>query len=128
MFPVCCHLVAILLPLKCLIDNVVTEVATFQTMSTCKPNLRSLNINMVVGVFDGCLTISSWQTSKISTVFPTGRAVLTRRSRLRSVRLFFVILVRLLFVLFQSARTDLELLIRQTVFGDGEDFRGHPWH
>ena len=39
------------------------------------------------------------------------------RSRLSIVRRFFVILVRLLFVLFQSARTDSELLIRRTVFG-----------
>jgi hypothetical protein len=39
------------------------------------------------------------------------------RSRLRTLRRFFVILVRLLVVLFQSARTGLELLNRHTVFG-----------
>jgi hypothetical protein len=36
--------------------------------------------------------------------------------RLRIVRRFFVILVRLLFVMFQSARTVSELLIRHPVF------------
>ena len=43
MLPVCCHPVAILLPFKCLTDNDVADVATFQTISTCKSNLKSLN-------------------------------------------------------------------------------------
>jgi hypothetical protein len=49
--------VAEMLHLKSLTINRVAGVAGFQTISTCKPNLKSLNINMVVGVFDGFLSI-----------------------------------------------------------------------
>jgi hypothetical protein len=49
MFPVCCHLVAILLPLKRLTNNDVADVATFQTISTCKLHIKPLTINIVVG-------------------------------------------------------------------------------
>jgi len=45
--------VAEMLHLKSLTINIVTGVTGFQTMSTCKTNIKSLNINMVVGVFDG---------------------------------------------------------------------------
>jgi hypothetical protein len=45
--------VAEMLHLKWLTIKVVAGVAGFQTMSTCKSNLKPLNINMVVGVFDG---------------------------------------------------------------------------
>ena len=44
MLPVCCHPVAILLPFKGLTDNEVADVATFQTISTCKSNIKALNI------------------------------------------------------------------------------------
>ena len=79
MLPVCCHPVAILLPFKCLTDNDVADVATFQTISTCKANIKALNINMVVRVFGGFLTISSWHPSNFSTVFPTYCANSSRR-------------------------------------------------
>jgi hypothetical protein len=42
--------VAEMLHLKLLTINVVADVAGFQTMSTCKPHIKSLNIN-VVAVF-----------------------------------------------------------------------------
>jgi hypothetical protein len=71
----CFHPVAILLPLKCLTDNDVTDVATFETMSACKPNLKSLNINMVVGVFNGFLIKSVFRQTRPSQaafgLFPT---------------------------------------------------------
>jgi hypothetical protein len=55
--------VAEMLHLKLLTINRVAGVAGFQSISPCKSNLKSLNINMVVGVFDGFLTISSWPAS-----------------------------------------------------------------
>jgi len=84
LLPLCCHFVAILLPFKCLIDNDVADVATFQTISTCKPDLKSLKINMVVGVFNGFLTISSLPTSNFSSVFPACRANSSRCSRAKA--------------------------------------------
>jgi hypothetical protein len=50
MLPFCCHPVAILLPFKCLTDNDVADVATFQTISTCKYHIKSLDINVVAGI------------------------------------------------------------------------------
>ena len=49
MLPPCCHLVALLLPFKCLTDNDVADVATFQTISTCKTHIKWFNINVVAG-------------------------------------------------------------------------------
>jgi hypothetical protein len=69
----------LLLPLKYLTDNDVADVATFQTISTCETDLKSLKINIVLGVFDGFLTMPSLPISNFSTVFPAGRANLSRR-------------------------------------------------
>jgi hypothetical protein len=56
MLPVCCHPVAILLPFKCLADNDVADVATFQTISTCKTHIKSFSINVLGHFFDGFLS------------------------------------------------------------------------
>jgi hypothetical protein len=47
--------VAEMLHLKWLTINVVTGVAGFQTMSTCKLNINSLAINVLVLIFTGFL-------------------------------------------------------------------------
>ena len=47
--------VAEMLHLKSLTINVVAGVAGFQTISTCKSNFKSLNINMLACVF-GCFS------------------------------------------------------------------------
>ena len=55
--------VAEMLHLKLLTINNVADVAGFQTISTCKDSLKTLNINMVVGVFDGFLSVALLPTS-----------------------------------------------------------------
>ena len=69
--------VAEMLHLKWLTIKVVAGVAGFQTMSTCKSNLKPLNINVVVGVFDGF----SNAPSKPNSEFCTSRFVPCRVAR-----------------------------------------------
>jgi hypothetical protein len=47
--------VAEMLHLKSLTINRVAGVAAFQTMSTCNPNIKSFNINMIACIF-GCFS------------------------------------------------------------------------
>jgi hypothetical protein len=54
--------VAEMLHLKWLTIKRVAGVAGFQTISTCKTHIKSLTINMVVGVFDGFLSMASLPT------------------------------------------------------------------
>jgi hypothetical protein len=51
-----------MLHLKLLTINAVAGVAGFQTISTYKPHIKSLIINVVAGVFDGFLSMSSLHT------------------------------------------------------------------
>jgi hypothetical protein len=51
--PIYCQSVAVLLPLKYLTDNDVTDVATLRTMSSCNTHLKPLIINIVAGI-SGC--------------------------------------------------------------------------
>jgi hypothetical protein len=60
--------VAEMLHLKSLIINRVAGVAGFQTMSTCKPHLNSLAINVLVSFFNGFLCLSSGHTLNFGTV------------------------------------------------------------
>ena len=60
--------VAEMLHLKSLSINRVAGVAGFQTMSTCKPHLNSLAINVLVSFFNGFLCLSSGHTLNFGAV------------------------------------------------------------
>jgi len=60
MLQVVAPFVAEMLHLKSLIINHVAGVAGFQTMSTCNPHIKTLNINVLVCFFDGFLCITSF--------------------------------------------------------------------
>jgi hypothetical protein len=49
-----------MLHLKLLAINVVAGVAGFQTMSSFKPNIKSLSINVLVLIFTGFLSNASF--------------------------------------------------------------------
>jgi hypothetical protein len=70
--------VAEMLHLKTLIINRVAGVAGFQTISTCKSHLKSLNINVIVVFFAGFSSLSSLHTP-IPWAGTGGKAELGRR-------------------------------------------------